>query len=190
MTGRDARFVDLYERFYRPVYAYCRRRTPIDRVDDVVADTFLTAWRRIDSVPVGDDVLPWLFGVAFRLLGNQRRGLARHQKLNRKLASIGHDSASLPLEVVVMREESRQVLAAVDSLRPIDREILLLSAWEELPQPEIAVILDISVEAVRQRLRQAKRRLARVYDALDQQRATPATKKERTTPAAKKGGVR
>ena len=180
VTGSDGRFVDLYERFYRPVYAYCRRRTLADVVDDVVADTFLTAWRRIDDVP-GDQVLPWLYGVAYRVLGNQRRGLARHGKLGEKLASIGYLAPALPYEVVVMREESRQVLAALDSLRRVDREILLLSAWEELPQPEIALVLDISVEAVRQRLYQAKKRLAKAYDRMDGQRLTPA---------AKKGGVR
>ncbi len=181
MTDRDARFVDLYERFHRPVLAYCRRRTTADRVDDVVADTFLTAWRRIDAVPAGQDGLPWLFGVAYRLLGNQRRGIARHLRLGRKLASIGHDAASPPLEVVVMREECRQVLAALEALRSIDREILLLAAWEELPQDEIAVALNISIDAVRQRLHQAKKRLAKAYDTLDQ---------NRNSPAARKGGVR
>lgn len=176
VTGSDARFVDLYERFYRPVYAYCRRRTFADVVDDVVADTFLTAWRRIDDVP-DDQVLPWLYGVAFRVLGNQRRGWARLGRLNQKLASIGHLAPSQPYEVVVMREDSRQVLAALDSLRRIDREILRLSAWEELPHPEIALALGISVEAVRQRLHQAKKRLAQAYDQMDGRPSTPAVKK-------------
>ncbi|MGD2059505.1 MAG: sigma-70 family RNA polymerase sigma factor [Acidimicrobiia bacterium] len=173
--------MDLYERFYRPVYAYCRRRTMADVVDDVVADTFLTAWRRIDDVPDDHEALPWLYGVAYRVLGNQRRGSARRRKLDERLASIGHPAPSLPHEVIVMGEESRQVLAALDSLRLIDREVLRLSAWEELPQVEIALVLDISVEAVRQRLHQAKRRLAKAYDRLD---------RARITPAAQKGGAR
>jgi DNA-directed RNA polymerase specialized sigma24 family protein len=61
MTTSDARFVELYERNYWKVYRYCRRRTSADRVDDAVADTFLTAWRNIGDVPQGDAGLRWLY---------------------------------------------------------------------------------------------------------------------------------
>lgn len=180
MTAGDARFVELYERFYRPVYAYCRRRTTYDRVDDVVAETFLIAWRRIDLVPRGSEVLPWLFGVAYRVLGTQLRSTSRSKKLSRKLSSIGQETPVPPDEVVVGREQSSQVLAALDSLKPTDREIPRLAAWEELPQDDIAVLLNISIGAVRQRLYEAKKNLAKQYDKMS---------KKRFTPAAKKGGT-
>lgn len=180
MTDSDARFVDLYERFFRPVYAYCRRRTTADVVDDVVAETFLIAWRRIDLVPRGSEVLPWLYGVAYRVLGNQWRTLSRSRKLSRKLTSIGHEAPLPPEETMLIREESSQVLEALDSLKPTDREILLLAAWEELPQADIAVVLNISIGAVRQRLHAAKKNLASEYDRLG---------RKRDTPAARKGGV-
>lgn len=56
----------------------CRRRTSADTVDDVVADTYLTVWRKIDQVPAGDGCLPWLYGVAYRVLSHQYRGSFRH----------------------------------------------------------------------------------------------------------------
>jgi hypothetical protein len=51
MPTDDTRFVELYERYYGAILAYCRRRTAADRAEDAVADTFLTAWRRIDDLP-------------------------------------------------------------------------------------------------------------------------------------------
>ena len=53
MTAGDAKFVSVYETYYRNVYAYCRRRTGPDRVDDAVAEVFLIAWRRIGELPDG-----------------------------------------------------------------------------------------------------------------------------------------
>lgn len=176
MTDSNARFVDLYEQFYRPIYAYCRRRTTAETVDDVVAETFLIAWRRIDLVPRGSDVLPWLYGVAYRVMGTRSRGSSRNRRLNQKLSSIGHETPTPPEEVILVREQSRQVLAALELLKSTDREILLLAAWEELPQADIAVALSISVGAVRQRLYEAKKNLTKAYDRLGKKRRTPAAK--------------
>jgi hypothetical protein len=65
----DARFGELYGRYYRSVHAYCRRRLASDAVDDAVAEVFLTAWRRLPDVPDGDGALVWLYGVAHRVIG-------------------------------------------------------------------------------------------------------------------------
>ncbi len=181
MTDSDERFVDLYERFYKPVYAYCRRRTSAEHVDDAVAETFLIVWRKIDLAPRGSEVLAWMYGVAYRVLGHQWRGLGRRSRLEKKLGSIGHQVTNTPDDVILMRQESLQVLEALSSLKTTDQEILRLAAWEELPQEDIAVVLNISIGAVRQRLYEAKKNLTRKYDYLDNRRKTPA---------AKKGGVR
>ena len=69
-----------------------------------------------------------------------------------------------------MRQESRLALAALRTLKPIDREVLTMAAWEELPQSDIALALGISIDAVRQRLYQAKRNLAKAIDRLDSRR--------------------
>src|SRR5688572_29510010 len=49
-SAAEARFNQLYARFYSPIRAYCNRRVRADAVDDVTAETFLTMWRRIDTV--------------------------------------------------------------------------------------------------------------------------------------------
>jgi len=65
-------FEQLYRQHAGAVLAYARRRTMQAVADDVVADVFLIAWRRVDDVPA--ERLPWLLGVARRVLANQRRG--------------------------------------------------------------------------------------------------------------------
>ncbi len=181
MTGEDALFLSLYDRFYPHVYAYCRRRASAEAVEDVVAETFLVAWWKSDEIPGGDQALPWLYGVAYRVLTHHWRSASRRQRLAEKLASFGAVAMTLPEDVVVLRHESRQLLAALAALNGTDQEILRLTAWEELSQAEIALALGVTVGAVRQRLHTAKRRLAHEYNRLEKRRTG--------SPAAQKGGV-
>ena len=108
VTAGDARFVAAYESYYRSVYAYCFRRTAADKVDDAVADVFLVAWRRIGELPEGDQTLPWLYGVAYRVLGHQWRRVSRQRKLDRKLAAVGVETAEPAEDYIVTRHESRR----------------------------------------------------------------------------------
>ncbi|WHP17872.1 RNA polymerase sigma factor [Cellulomonas sp. ES6] len=82
----DERFAALFERTHRPLLAYALRRVsdPADAAD-VVAETFLVAWRRLDDVPAGEAARPWLFGVARRVLANHYRGERRRDALADRL---------------------------------------------------------------------------------------------------------
>jgi RNA polymerase sigma factor (sigma-70 family) len=177
----DARFREVHDRFYKDVYAYCRRRTDAGSVDDAVADTFLTAWRKSDEIPPGDQALPWLYGVAYRVLTHQWRGSSRRRRLTEKVASFAGISASLPEEIVITGQEHRQLLTALGALRQNDQEILRLTVWEELSQAEIAIALGISVGAVRQRFYAAKKKLTDEYNRLESRKVH--------SPAAQKGGA-
>lgn len=106
---------------------------------------------------------------------------ARRERLAEKLSSLGVTATSLPEDVVVLRQEARQLLTALAALKSTDQEILRLTAWEELSQPEIAVALGITVGAVRQRLYAAKKKLATEYNRLERRRTD--------FPAAQKGGA-
>ncbi len=183
MTVGDARFVDLYQRYYRHVYAYCRRRTAADKVEDAVAETFLVVWRKISEVPSGDEALPWLYSVARRVLGHQWRGASRQSRLESKLASVGV-SASVSAsaeEYMVVDQESRQALDALSKLRRSDQEILRLSVWEELPHREIAEVLGLNTDAVKKRFSRARKKLAQELNRLE--------KDHSKSPAVQKGGA-
>ena len=155
------RFQSLYDAHHGALVAYARRRTanPAD-AQDIVADTFTIAWRRLPEVPEGDAALPWLYGVARRVLANQRRGNQRRAHLAARLRGQAPVDVDLESQVVA-GDERRLVLAALSRLRPADQEILRLSVWEELPHRDIAGVVGCSESSVAVRLHRARARLSR-----------------------------
>ena len=104
-SGEDTLFAALYDRRYRSVRTFCRRRLTPDLVDDAVAETFLTAWRRLDEVPEGDAALMWLYGVASRVVGHQWRSAARRRRLEDRLHSVVRRPAPAAEEPVIAGDE-------------------------------------------------------------------------------------
>jgi RNA polymerase sigma-70 factor (ECF subfamily) len=151
-------FRDLYRAHFDAVLAYAVRRTEqAADAADVVAETFLVAWRRAPEIPGGPGARLWLFGVARRVLANHHRGGRRRHQLGLRLrdrltAADARDHA----EDVASRGV---VTTAMRRLGELDREVLALSAWEELEPREIAEVLGISADAARTRLTRARRRM-------------------------------
>ena len=161
MDERERRFGQIYESYYAAVSAYARRRlTDGDLAQDAVSETFLVAWRRLADVPTGSDTLPWLYGVARRVVANQRRGNLRRGELSSRLAR------ELPLHEdvdagVLVGDERRTVLSALSRLREVDQELLRLAAWEELSHREIGLVVGCSEATVAVRLHRARGRLGK-----------------------------
>jgi len=137
-------------------YALRRVVQPEDAAD-IVAETMLVAWRRIDEVPTGSEARPWLFGVARRVLANGRRGSRRRHNLAERLR--GELGALRVPDQPAMVETSVLVRAALDRLEPDDREILRLTSWEGLQPHEIAMVVEMPAATVRTHLHRARRRL-------------------------------
>ena len=123
-------------------------------VDDVVADTFLVAWRRLEDVP--DLALPWLLGVARRVLADQRRGARRRRSLTERLRRESPASGpwSPPAGLSV------ELTDALGVLTEREREALLLVAWDGLSPRDAAVVAGFSSSAFRVRLHRARGRVA------------------------------
>lgn len=157
MEGSREQFSALYEATYPAVLRYARRRVEGDVSFDVVSEVFMIAWRRLDEVPSVYE-LPWLYGVARRVIANQRRGAGRAVRLAERVAvSAGTtSSAGDPADQVA---ESMGVAAAFAELSTADREVLALVVWEGLGARDVARVLDCSVAAVAARLSRARRRL-------------------------------
>jgi RNA polymerase sigma-70 factor (ECF subfamily) len=154
----EERFGALYRDHARAVLAYAvRRAASAEDAADVVAEAFLVAWRRGPDVPSGDAARLWLYGVARRLLANQRRGQRRRTRLAARMRA--ELPAVLAAAAPVTTAADHEVLTAIAALRESDREVLLLSAWEQLAPAEIAEVLAISPLAVRSRLHRARRRV-------------------------------
>ncbi|MCP3976413.1 MAG: sigma-70 family RNA polymerase sigma factor [bacterium] len=162
----DPKFDRIYELYERPILAYCLRRTSRDHAQEAINEVFTVAWRRLADMPSGDRALPWLYGVARRVLSHQRRAANRSLRLAGKVASQPHSEPPGTESIVVQRHEYETVCQAVEQLRPEDREMLLLSAWEGLTHAEIANSMGYSLAAVDKRLARAKQRLRRQYDAM------------------------
>jgi RNA polymerase sigma-70 factor (ECF subfamily) len=149
---RVERYRLLYDAVYPRVMAYAlrRARTHEDALD-VVADTMLVAWRRLDEVPTDERQMPWVYGVARRVLANHYRTTERRTRLAERIQR----------EPVTRPGDFDAVHTALDALRHDDRELLTLAAWEDLDNAEIAVVLGITPEAVAVRLHRARGRLAK-----------------------------
>ena len=151
MNEREERFRRLFDACYAPLHAFARRRAAVPDADDVVAEVLTVAWRRLDDIPDGA-ALPWLYGVAHKILANQRRSAYRRRRLTDRMALQPEKPPPAP-------SAGSAVVDALGRLRSGDQEILRLAAWEGLGPREIALVLDCSVNAAALRLSRARRRL-------------------------------
>jgi RNA polymerase sigma-70 factor, ECF subfamily len=153
---RRTAFEDLFSTHYRAVRAYAMRRGAGAALEDVLAETFLVAWRRVDEVPA--DPLPWLLGTARRVLANQRRGGRRRaalgNRLREDLATDPGGGLSLPPGL------SDELAAALAKLSDRQREALLLVAWEGLSPQQAACAAGCSAATFRVRFHRARQQVA------------------------------
>jgi RNA polymerase sigma-70 factor (ECF subfamily) len=161
------RFKALYDQHYPAVLRYAARRVGAEAARDIAAETFTTAWRRLDRVPAGQP-LPWLYLTARRCLANELRRRERRGRLDSRMraeATRGQDVfAPEPSEAVPDR---LAVLAALATLRPKDQETLRLIEWEQLDVAAAAAAMGCSHGTFRVRLHRARRRFARALGQAD-----------------------
>lgn len=155
---RARRFDAVAAEVYEPLQRYLRRRASADDAGDVLAESLLTVWRRLDDVPA-DDPIPWCYGVARRCLANHRRGADRRTRLHERL--LGH---RLPGDDGDPQRRIERIDpdldAAIRTLSLAEQEILRLWAWEQLEPREIAIVLDQTPNAVNVALSRSRRKLA------------------------------
>jgi RNA polymerase sigma factor (sigma-70 family) len=169
--GDEARrFTALYREHHWRVSDFAQRRVGPDLAQEVVAETFLVAWRRLDDIPGA--AIPWLYRVALYEIANLRRRQAKAVRLHDALRQGGAGTA-MEYEEKDVTELARAVATSFAHLKPRDQEILRLAAWEQLSSSEGAAVLQCSVPAYRMRLHRARIRLAVASGAREQLRARP-----------------
>lgn len=160
----------LYRANYGRVLAYALRRSAPEVAHDVVADTFLVAWRRLDRVPV--DPLPWLLGVARKTLATHRRLEQRQSSLLRRLEAQDALRARVATDLVD-DDCTLRVAAAVARLSKRDQELLRLVVWDGLSTKQAGVVVGVSHVASRVRLHRARRKLAALLDQDEERDQSP-----------------
>jgi RNA polymerase sigma-70 factor (ECF subfamily) len=157
-------FAVLFRRYAPEVQRYVRRRIGADAADDVVAETFLAAFRQRDGYELErENARPWLYGIATHLIGRYRRSEIQQY---RALAHTGRDPVTEPftdrIDAAVSAEGTRKQLAsALARLPAAHRDTLLLVVWGDLSYTEAATALGVPTGTVRSRMNRARNRLRR-----------------------------
>ncbi len=152
-SGQDARsdrFRELFDQHADKVYRFLRNRasSAID-VEGVVADVLTVAWVKIDRIPVGAEA-PWLYAVARNRLMNEEGKLKRRARLSHKTRFRMSTAAAEEWAIADL-----SLREAIGALSATDREVVLLSVWEQLSTRDIAVALGITPGAAAVRLTRA-----------------------------------
>ena len=176
----EVKFRSAYEAHARTLLGYALRRTatPADAAD-VVAETMLTAWRRIDVVPDEPDTILWLYGAARKVIANGDRTHRRHLRLTEKLrAQLDEVLEDLPMPDPAL---AAQVARAMEALTTVEREVLTLTATELLSPAEIAVVLNMKQNTVRTHLHRARKKLRVVLATDTSERSASSAKRTDAT---------
>src|SRR5215831_1557119 len=156
------RFAVLYDRYAVALHRYAGRRVGDDVADDLVAATFLAAFRaRRRYDPERESARPWLFGILTKEIERRHRTeKARFRALERAWSERPADGVADRVAADVTAQAVRGALAAaLARLSPDERSVLLLIAWGDLRYDEVALALDIPVGTVRSRLSRARRKV-------------------------------
>ncbi len=154
-------FSELVEAHHASLYAFARRRVADPAsLEDILAETLMTAWRRRADIP--DPALPWLYGVCLRVISTHRRTARRRGRLWRRMTlerqSLGRD----PADLVGRRSD---IISAFAKLSEAQREVLRLIAWDGLSTSEAAEVLGCPPGTFRVRYHRARRELEKHLDS-------------------------
>ena len=159
-------FTELYRRHAAAVFRYAISRLGRDVADDLVAETFLVAFERRNTYDAAvPGALPWILGIATRLIRRRRRQEADLWRLVAAVGGVGGDgtlhSGHDPSDEIDARLDAdtavKSISAAIARLPKRDRDVLMLSAWSELDSAGIAIALGIPEGTVRSRLHRVRR---------------------------------
>lgn len=181
-------FARLFHENRRAVLGYALRRVGVEAAQDVLAETFLIAWRRRLEMPAA--TLPWLLGVARNVTRQHYRHDSQQTALAdelTRLRSFTSDGEGDPAGPVVERVA---VLQALGELSERDREVLILTGWDQLSNKDAAAVLQCSAATFAVVLHRARIRLARALheqDTITDNESSASSTGRRPTAAPSKG---
>ena len=154
MTGpedrRDAEFSRCFEEEMPRLLRYAQRHVGWELAQDIAAETFQIAWRKWDKLP--PEKFPWLVGTARKVIGNHVRATIRRRRLATRLALYAEVTADSSVESGARME----ALHRLAGLSELEREALLLVAWDGLSTDAAAEVLGISPATFRKRVSRAR----------------------------------
>lgn len=155
-------FALLFRRHAASISRYVTRRLGPDAAEDIVAETFLAAFRQRGSYDLNrPDARPWLYGIAGNLVRRHHRDEVRQLRaLERTGTDPVAESVADRLDARLTADAaSRAVAAAIASLNSGQRDVVLLVTWAELSYDQVAEALGVPAGTVRSRMNRARTRL-------------------------------
>ena len=169
--GARAEFVQIFDRHYARIERYALRQLrDAEAARDVASETFLRAYRSVDSFRVGEQIayLGFLFLICRRLILTERRKsqtspitiASRADATAARQEQNAPDTAPLPLTQLLNAERRAMLREALDCIAHDDREIILLAFERDLSRQDIAQVLNKpTVSAVTSHLHRAMQKL-------------------------------
>jgi RNA polymerase sigma factor (sigma-70 family) len=158
VTPDHDRFTAMFDELAPRVFAYARRHCDAAGAQDVVSDTFMVAWRKHGELP--PEPLPWLLVVARNTISSRRRRERRQGALVDSLAGIERLAGpAVGADQSVVERDA--LISALGELTDLEREAVLLVAWDGLTNTEAARVAGCSQRAFEVRLSRARARLTR-----------------------------
>lgn len=153
MSNPEEQFTALWHAEAPRVLAFASRHVGAEAAHDVVAETFLIAWRRWQDLPTPP--IAWLIVTARRVMQNGARSRRRHRALEERVALLDQVAAFAAdsADAVLTRREALERLAQLDEKH---REALLLVSWDGLTNDQAAAVLGIKPATFRRRLSRAR----------------------------------
>ncbi|MEV8251604.1 RNA polymerase sigma factor [Microbacterium sp. NPDC076768] len=162
--GQPRAFAELFDRHAGAIGGYAARRTGVHAGEDILSETFLVAFARRKSFDTDwDSALPWLYGIASKLIKKHRSREAKHLRSSAASAAreehFSHDDLDATIARLDAQRATRDLAPLIASLSAKDRETLLLYAWGDLTYEQIAIALNVPVGTVRSRINRVRTRL-------------------------------
>lgn len=167
-SEREARFTELYEAQYSSVRAYASVCVSAGDIDDIVAETFLVAWRRWDDVPA-DWARGWLIGVARNVVRGRQRASKRATNFVDQLSFDRVPASAGPDDEHIAELQVQSLKSALVTLKASDQEVLVLAGPYEFTLEEIALALDITTNAAGVRVHRARERLRHAFAKVEKE---------------------
>ncbi|MFJ6179613.1 RNA polymerase sigma factor [Streptomyces sp. NPDC092295] len=169
-AGDSSAYAELFDSYARAVYNHAFRLTADwSTAEDVMAATFMEAWRLRDRVdPEGGSLRPWLLGIATNTARNQFRSNRRYRAAANAAAAAElsfPDHADEVAGRVDARRRLATVLTSLAALRRTEREVIALCLGEGLDYEAAAEALGIPVGTVASRLSRARKKLRALAEA-------------------------
>ena len=162
--GRDknAELARIVATHRQPLLRYALRRLyDHSAAEDLLAETFVVAWRRFDEIPEREQELFWLYGVAGHVLLNTLRGRQRSFRLELRLASVRELDQDMPR---YSEQDIKLLMAALERFRSEERELLHLIYWEHLSYRDVGRVLGCSEKAAGIRVSRARQHLRQLIN--------------------------